>query len=281
MFGKRNRSTRRGSPVRCSRVGWAPPTEVSPIGGQRPSYQYDSAVPSSAVSLANGFMAASAAVLLAMFLIPAQLQAQGVAEENSKYVVPRSRDFPLHPEKGDLAARSHAAYRIYRVVKSEGPKLWLKTRRQPPSEGWVSSEQVVPLDQAIDYFSKQIRANPRDTFALVMRGIVLSDSSEFDKAIADFSEAIRVDPKFVIAFIGRGSAWGAKAEFDKAIADATAAIALDRGDSHPLALRATAWADKGDHAKAIADVNEAVRLDPQRAMARANPGHDLSRHAEL
>ncbi len=97
-----------------------------------------STVPCRSGSPANCFAAALAAVLVAMLLMPPQLRAWGVAEKTGKYVVPRSRDFQFGQEKVETAARTREAYEVYRVVRSEGPKLWLKARWQKPSEGPVS-----------------------------------------------------------------------------------------------------------------------------------------------
>ena len=43
---------------------------------------------------------------------------------------------------------------IYRVMRTEGPWLWLKATGL---EGWALAADVVPLDKAIDYFTQQTR----------------------------------------------------------------------------------------------------------------------------
>ena len=83
--------------------------------------------------------------------------------------------------------------RIYRVEKVKGPWLWLQAEKEGAA-GWVRAAKVIPYDQAIDYFTNQIRANPKDHSAYIRRGSLWVDKNEYDIAIADDNEAIRIDP---------------------------------------------------------------------------------------
>jgi len=60
--------------------------------------------------------------------------------------------------------------------------------------GWIAKRDVLPVDEAIRYFTKAIANKPRavDYFA---RGNAWFEKNQYDKAIADFGEAIRLDPK--------------------------------------------------------------------------------------
>jgi tetratricopeptide (TPR) repeat protein len=157
-------------------------------------------------------------------------------------------------------------FRIYRVGRVNGPWLWLAAEKQGVS-GWVKREQVVAYDQAIDYFSGEIRANPRSSSAHHSRGLVRMEKGEYDKAIADYDEAIRLDPTSLAAYVARGNAWYNKKEYDKAIADDNEAIRLDPKDAFAYANRGLAWSAKKEYDRAVADYNEAIRLDPQDAWA--------------
>jgi predicted Zn-dependent protease len=137
-------------------------------------------------------------VFTALLVVPSLLRAQAISERSGKRVVPRSRDFTLHDEVGRGAHRS-AAISIYRVIKTDGLKVWLEEDGEKKRKGWALSDQVVPVDQAAEFFGKQLRVNPHDTYALVMRATLSRDANELDKAITDFSEVIRLDPKLVAA----------------------------------------------------------------------------------
>ena len=60
-------------------------------------------------------LVASLAAALVIVAEPARLPAQGGADRNAQYVVPRSRDFVLPTENKESAARHRSAYRIYLV----------------------------------------------------------------------------------------------------------------------------------------------------------------------
>jgi tetratricopeptide (TPR) repeat protein len=196
-------------------------------------------------------------------------------------------------------------FRVYRVDQVNGNWLWLKAEKEG-TEGWVKAEFVIPYDQAIDYLTNQIRANPNQGewynrrgnvwdergehdiaiadyneairlktdkgAAFNNRGRAWQSKKEYNKAIADYNEAIRLDPKYAVAYINRGNAWNDKKDYDKAIADYDEAIRLDPNHSDAYINRGVVWSNKTDYDKAIADYNEAIRLDPKYAIAFNNRG---------
>jgi cytochrome c-type biogenesis protein CcmH/NrfG len=113
---------------------------------------------------------------------------------------------------------------IYRVERVDRPWLWLHA---PGVSGWARITDVVPLDQAIDYFTRVIQANPGRASAYAMRARVWQEKKELDKAISDYNEAIRLDPRIAHVFSNRGSAWFDKKQYDRALADFNEALRLD------------------------------------------------------
>jgi tetratricopeptide (TPR) repeat protein len=150
-------------------------------------------------------------------------------------------------------------FRVYKVQQEQGEWLWLVA---DGIAGWVQSSEVLPVDQAVDYYTQQIRANPSSASLYVFRGMNWSTKGDSDKAIADYTEAIRLDPKDAVALNSRGNAWWAKKEYDKAISDYTEAIRLEPSYAGVYYSRGIAWQDKQEFDKAIADYNEAIRLNP-------------------
>ena len=134
-------------------------------------------------------------------------------------------------------------------------------------EGWVEKKYLVTKEDAPIYWDKAVKADPKDTFALYMRGNGWWQKREPDNAIADYNECIRLDPSDSAAYSARGNAWHDKKEYDKAIADHTEAIRLDPKLAIAYHNRGIAWGDKKDYDKAIADYTEAIRLDPKSANA--------------
>jgi tetratricopeptide (TPR) repeat protein len=156
---------------------------------------------------------------------------------------------------------------VYTVTRTNGDWLWVTWRH---IEGWLPASHVVPFDQAIDFYTQEIRSNRGNSAAWSLRGGIWHQKNEFDIAIADFNESIRLNPSSSNAYHGRGWAWYKKKEFDKAIADYNEAIRLDPGSAWTYPNRGLAWKAKKEYDKAIADYNEAIRLDPKHITAYNN-----------
>jgi tetratricopeptide (TPR) repeat protein len=168
--------------------------------------------------------------------------------------------------------KEQQAFRIYRVEQVKGPWLWLVAEGSGV-KGWAPAANVILFDQAIEYITNRIRANPGAPSNYLWRGTVWSRWNELDNAIADYNEAIRLDPNRAAPFVARGNALRAKDDYDKAIADYTEAIRLDPGSALAYLARGRAWRAKKDYDRAIADYTEAIRLDPAYALALNNRGN--------
>ena len=151
--------------------------------------------------------------------------------------------------------------RIYRVERVDGPWLWLKAEGEGTA-GWIRAAEVVLYDQAIDYFTNQIRSNPASEQAYTARAHIWKDKGEFDIALADYNEAVRLDANSEVTWNNRGNAWASKAEYDKAISDYDQAIRIDPKYSTAYYNRGIAWRNKKDLDRAIADYTLAISNDP-------------------
>ena len=172
--------------------------------------------------------------------------------------------------------KNQNVFRTYMVKQANGPWLWLVAEGSS-AKGWAPAANVILFDQAIDYITGQIRANPGDWAKYVWRANVSLKREEFDSAIADYNEAIRLNPGSAgVAHQGRGRAWRGKKDYDKAMADCNEAIRLDPGHALAYYTRGVVWSDKKDYDKAIADYNEAIRLDPGYAHAYNGRGKTWS-----
>jgi len=96
-------------------------------------------------------------------------------------------------------------FRIYKVEQANGSRLWLVAEGSGV-KGWAPAANVILFDQAIDYITNQIRANPGAASNYVWRANIWSARKEFDIAIADCNEAIRLDPGNAAPYVGRGAA---------------------------------------------------------------------------
>jgi tetratricopeptide (TPR) repeat protein len=143
-------------------------------------------------------------------------------------------------------------------------------------EGWADKADFVLVRDAPAHFGRRVQANPKDTFALLMRGAAWSQKGEPDTAIKDFDECIRLNPTEAIFFNSRGNAWKVKKEYEKAIGDYDEAIRLDPTYALGFRNRGDAWSEQKDYDKAIRDYDKAIRLDPKFALAFYNRGQAWS-----
>jgi tetratricopeptide (TPR) repeat protein len=147
-------------------------------------------------------------------------------------------------------------------------------------EGWAHKADFVLVRDAPAYFHRKVQANPKDTFALYMRGAGWLHKGEVDNAIRDLNESIRLDATVPDVFNCRGTAWYEKKEHEKAIKDYNEAIRLDPTDAVPFYNRGIVWDDKKEYDKAIKDYDEAIRLDRAFAAAFYNRGLNWGRKKE-
>ena len=157
-----------------------------------------------------------------------------------------------------------ATFRVYTVHELKGGQLRLESESV---SGWIDTTEVVLLDSAIEFYSREIRTKTNTAAAYHQRGLIWEFQGQKDKAIADYTEAIRLDPEFVWAYTNRGQAWTEKNEFDKAINDYTEAVRIDPEYFWAYLSRGVVWDKKNERDKAIADYTEAIRVDPQSAEA--------------
>jgi tetratricopeptide (TPR) repeat protein len=144
--------------------------------------------------------------------------------------------------------------------------------RQNDKEGWFPKGEAVPVENAVDFFTNLIRANPKDIRAYVHRAAALVWKGDFDAALRDYDEAIRLDPKVSRPWNNRGSAYYAKKDYEKAIKDFDKAIEIDPKYVDAYFNRATTWLDSNQPDKAIKDYDDVVRLDPTFIDAYINRG---------
>ena len=59
---------------------------------------------------------------------------------------------------------------------------------------------------AIDCFNKVLEINPKDTYAMTIKGTCYYDLQEYKKSINYFDQALEIDPKYTKALFNKGSA---------------------------------------------------------------------------
>jgi tetratricopeptide (TPR) repeat protein len=185
---------------------------------------------------------------------------QGIAQEPFTWIGQKVVTKYKCPVKvGNQVIEDGSRHKTYTVTRAEGDWLWVVSGS---IEGWLPINQVILFDQALDFYTSEIRSNPSSSEAYNGRAIIWDDKEEYDIALADYNDAIRLDPSNSVAYGNRGGIWSFKKDYDKALADYNEAIRLDPRHASAYRRRGTIWSNKKDFDRALTDFNEAIRLDP-------------------
>jgi len=133
---------------------------------------------------------------------------------------------------------------------------------------WIDRADVLPSNEAIDYFTEAIRQQPTAVDFIVRGGLRMG--TDPDGALDDFNKAIDLDQSQASFYDYRGFTWMVKGDFDKALADFDEAMRLDPTNAMPHDKRGLALRDMGEFDKALAAFDEAIRLDPKYVAAYCN-----------
>jgi tetratricopeptide (TPR) repeat protein len=201
-------------------------------------------------------------VLLLLFPVPATLAQEPFSASRTVIVVDGATEVFAGNESIDQIRPGS----IVRYSRENGPWLLI-----PRYAGWVNSEQVLPIEAAVDHFDTLIRKSPTAQ-AFQHRGIVHCHLGEYAAALADFKRAADMGLEDAGLWINRGVAHQRAGYVRAAIDDYTQAIRLDATNAQAYDNRSSALAELSEWEESLADSNEAIRLDPKYAEAFNNRG---------
>jgi tetratricopeptide (TPR) repeat protein len=144
---------------------------------------------------------------------------------------------------------------------------------------WISSNSkidklvaIAEKRQAIEFYNKSIKLNPRQAKPYALRGFTYFQIKEFDKVISDYNLAVNNDPKYTTAYFLRGNFKLANLkDFRGAIDDYNKAILLEPEYSPAYINRSDAKLRLNDLQGAISDSSRAIEIEPNK------PDYYLSR----
>jgi tetratricopeptide (TPR) repeat protein len=168
--------------------------------------------------------------------------------------------------------------RIYTVRQITGDLVRIDSSSSDEA-GWVAARELIPLDQAYEFYASEIKNDPSNVEAYFRRGLLRGellpaderqspDKNEFhtailDQAILDLTNAIQLRPDRWDLYWARGSVFSHRTFGNwRAIADYTEAISLEPARAALYSWRAGALKQCGHFDEAVADCDEAIRRDP-------------------
>jgi tetratricopeptide (TPR) repeat protein len=135
---------------------------------------------------------------------------------------------------------------------------------------WVEKADLVPLADAVAHFTAALKADAKDTFALVSRGWANHLLGEPGKAVEDFTAFLGLTPaagppvppggpQRWEGLVNRGLVFAGRGEFGKAAADLDEAVRDCPGIAVGWVNRGYAFELAGKYAEALADYEQAER----------------------
>jgi Flp pilus assembly protein TadD len=173
---------------------------------------------------------------------------------------------------GPQVVLGHLLYITYKALDDQDGKLRVS---QGGIEGWVEKDKMLPIDEALDYFTAAIANNPQISFFYSRRAAVYRWKGDHERALKDQDETIRLSPLEPAYFNNRAISHAAKRDFDKALEDYNEALRLKPTYGLALRNRGMAWIGKKEYDKAITDFTEAMQLEPRDAAAHSGRGSAL------
>jgi tetratricopeptide (TPR) repeat protein len=195
----------------------------------------------------------------------------GNAEEMwiGRTIIPKKPHLKIGYTDNDDDIRYVATLRrgSYVVEKEEGGAIWI---RDGGVGGWLPKGDVVFLEDAVDYFTSEIRRNDKNVYAYVIRASVRSMKGDFDLALKDANEAVRLQPEESDWYNNRGGILLDRGEVDKAAVDFNEAIRRNPKNALAFNNRGTMFEKMHDYKKALADYKNAIELEPSLDPAMIN-----------
>ncbi len=134
-------------------------------------------------------------------------------------------------------------------------------------DGWLDLRDVLSPEEAVAFFTEQIRRDPTNARAYLLRGTAWDLSKDADKALADFNEAVRLDPMNPKAIVKRGWVWTDKKDYDRALKEIAESLRLDPKCVDAYYCRGYAHYQRDEYDESLEDFATALRLDPTDAWA--------------
>src|SRR5262249_5113643 len=158
-------------------------------------------------------------------LFAAPLAAQTPNWEGKTILVKRTGIEIGYVEQGKDVVTDKIDEISYKVLDEQDGWIRIKTARG--KTGWFLKSEAVVLDNAADFFTHQIKDNPKNGLAYQSRATALALNGQLDAALQDLDEAVKLSPKDALLYNSRGNLYARQKQYEKAIADYTKAIELD------------------------------------------------------
>jgi len=114
---------------------------------------------------------------------------------------------------------------------------------------------------SISLWTHVLKTDPRNTIALLNRGLAYTDAGEMDKALADFNTGEKLEPENPNIYNNRGFIYFKRGEYDKALNEFNRSLALNPRFQLGYLNRAILWGRMREFEKSIHDLTAAIEIN--------------------
>ncbi len=152
---------------------------------------------------------------------------------------------------------------------SDAYSYYVRAKETKNGSGFVALAQYYvkkrQSSKALAVLAEAVKAMPRNSAALEMRGLILADEKKFSEALKAFDDLESISP-------GRGLPLKIKTyvmmkDFTKALGEARRIIALNPGSASGYMVLASVYESQNDRVRAIETMKEGLRVDPKNVQA--------------
>lgn len=118
-------------------------------------------------------------------------------------------------------------------------------------------------EKLIPYFEKEVKAKPKDEYALRWLGYLYIEKNELELGEKSYRQALAVNPKCGRCYLNLGRIYAMKGDFKKSTELLDQGIATTETKAELYNLKAKVKVEAKDKIGALMDFNKAIELDPK------------------
>jgi tetratricopeptide (TPR) repeat protein len=134
------------------------------------------------------------------------------------------------------------------------------------------------FEAALKAADKILKENPKDYFALTIKGRAFFALDKKAEALEALNQSIAINPEYYEAFAHRGMVYYTMTEYEKALADINIAIEHDAKNMDLLEIKANIYYALADYKNAVTFYNQVIAIDSKKYESfvyRANSNRKL------